>query len=581
MSESTVTPENPIHAETGSSSDNKVSAEGATPEADSAAAEPAAAVAEAVEETVETAAATAEAATEATEAVAEAAEAVAETADVTVEAAAEAATETVEAAAESVEATTEAVAEAATETAEAAAETATEAVEAAAEAVAADAATETAEAPSATDEPTEAKADQPSAPLSAEAAAAVENEKKAEDRGAAAAAAEAKRQKDEAAQARHAAIVADLQTKMGDKEPISGKVIGWNKGGFHVAIDTLAAFCPVSQIEIGNPRSPKRYVDKTFEFMVIEIEKGGRRVVLSRAEALKLAREKKLEVVRDTVKQGKIFTGKVTSITDFGAFVNVGNGIEGLVHISEISRTRVEHPKEVLETGKEVQVKVIKVENGGERISLSMKRLEKDPWQEAVESFPPGTKIEGVIRRKTDFGLFVEVAPGLEGLVHTSRLPIGMTLGHEALEIDAPIECWVQEVEAKRRRMALSMREVATSNPWKGINERYPIGDVVKGTVERLADFGAFIQLEPGLTGLLPFSTLGSRVGNPKRQYHAGKEVAVRVLSIDTQRKRISLGTEQSQAEGTQADYKAYLDKQEDTGGFNPFAAAFAKLQND
>ena len=380
-----------------------------------------------------------------------------------------------------------------------------------------------------------------------------------------------------------AEAMAELEKALAEKLPVKGQVIGWNKGGYHVAIGKIAAFCPVSQIEIGNPRSPKQYLDKTFSFLVIEIQKGGRRVVLSRAEARKAERDQRAALVRELLKPGAEVEGKVSSLTTFGAFVDLGGGIEGLVHVSEISRQRVEHPKEVLKSGQKVKVSVLKIEKGGQRISLSIKRLEPDPWKGVAERHPGGSEFTGKILRQTDFGLFVEVEPGLEGLVHTSRLGFGQTLEHEDLQVGKEISGWVHEVESRRRRLSLSLREVVGGNPWKDVMDRYPVGDVVKGRVERLASFGVFIELEPGLTGLLPFAVLGGVVGNPRRQYHAGKEVAVRILSIDRQKKRISLGTEASKAEGNQQDYREYKKSVQRTessgGGMNAMAAAFAKLK--
>ncbi len=377
--------------------------------------------------------------------------------------------------------------------------------------------------------------------------------------------------------------IVDLEEALAKKKPIKGQVIGWNKGGYHVAIGKIAAFCPVSQIEIGNPRSPKRYLDKTFSFRIIEIQNGGRRVVLSRAAAIKDEREQKAALVRELLQPGVELEGKISSLTSFGAFVDLGGGIEGLVHVSEISRRRVEHPKEVLRSGQKVRVAVLKIEKSGQRISLSMKRLEPDPWKGVADRFPEGSQFTGKVLRQTDFGVFVEVEPGLEGLVHTSRLAIGSTLSDEALEVDKEVSGWIHEVEAKRRRLSLSLREVAGGNPWKGIHDRYPVGDVTKGTVERLASFGIFIMLEPGLTGLLPFSVLGTAGGNPRRKYHVGKEVSVRVLSIDREKRRISLGTESSKAEGNEQDYREYVKSERksssDSGGLNAMAAAFAKLK--
>ncbi|MEL7061478.1 MAG: S1 RNA-binding domain-containing protein [Acidobacteriota bacterium] len=386
-----------------------------------------------------------------------------------------------------------------------------------------------------------------------------------------------------AADAEHAAEIARLREAMTAKVEVQGKIIGWNKGGYHVAIGKVAAFCPLSQIELGNPRSPKRYVDQSFSFHILEIQGDGRRVVVSRAAALRKQRAEETARIRSELEKDAILKGRVSSITDFGAFVNLGGGVEGLVHVSEISRQRVEHAKDVLNVGQEVEVKVLKIEKGGKRISLSMKRLEPDPWKGVAERFPPGSEFTGKIARRAEFGAFIEVEPGLEGLVHTSRLPIGKKLEDEAFADGAEVQGWVQEVDRRRQRLSLSLRPVATGNPWKGVAERYPEGDVVEGRVERVADFGAFIELEPGLTGLLPFSMLAGS-GNPKRQYQAGREVKVKVLAIDKDRKRISLGTEQSTAEGNQQDYREYVKAQRDepkaSSGMSTLAAAFERARS-
>lgn len=369
-----------------------------------------------------------------------------------------------------------------------------------------------------------------------------------------------------------------LVAAMEAKNPIEGKVIGWNKGGYHVAIGKIAAFCPVSQMEIGNPRSPKKYLDKPFMFHVMEIQQNGRRVVVSRQGVIRKEREAAAAKVRENVKVGAELQGRVSSITDFGAFVDLGGGVEGLVHVSELSRRRVEHAKELVKVGETVKVAVLKVEKNGKRISLSMKKLEQDPWDALPDTLQPGSEFEGKVMRKSDFGLFIEVLPGVEGLAHTSRLAIGTNLADAAYEPGSPVKGWVQEVDKKRRRLSLSLREIATTNPWKGISDRYPEGQMVQGKVEKLTNFGVFIELEPGLTGLLAFAQLNGP-GNPKRAYQVGREVSVRVLSVDRDKKRISLGTENSRAEGGQSDYRDYVRQQRESSGMGALAAALAKAR--
>ncbi len=360
---------------------------------------------------------------------------------------------------------------------------------------------------------------------------------------------------------------------------IEGKVIGWNRGGFHVALEGgITAFCPNSEMELGRPRAPESYVDRSLSFRVIKVQRRGRRVVLSRQAILKEEREK---LLRETLLPGAVLTGRVTSLTDFGAFVDLG-GAEGLVHVSELSRRRVGHPKNAVELGQEVQVKVLKVEQDGERISLSMKALEPDPWRGVAERYPAGSQFNGKIVRKTEFGLFVELEPDIDGLVHLSRLPHGASIEDPSLAVGEPVTGWVQEVDSRRQRVSLSLREVITTDPWKGIDERLPEGAVVEGTVESTAPFGVFINLAPGLTGLLPSSEMGAPRGtNPARLYPSGHKVKVVVASIDKRRKRISLAREGSQVEGSKADYQAYKKKAQETSrsSMSAMAAAFEKLR--
>lgn len=370
-----------------------------------------------------------------------------------------------------------------------------------------------------------------------------------------------------------------LVAAMEGKNPIEGKVIGWNKGGYHVAIGKIAAFCPVSQMEIGNPRSPKKYLDKPFMFHVMEIQQNGRRVVVSRQGVIRKEREAAAAKVRENVKVGAELQGRVSSITDFGAFVDLGGGVEGLVHVSELSRRRVEHAKELVQVGQTVKVAVLKVEKNGKRISLSMKKLEADPWDILPETLQPGSEFEGKVMRKSEFGLFIEVLPGVEGLAHTSRLQLGTTLADAVYEPGSPVKGWVQEVDKKRRRLSLSLRELGSANPWKGIGDRYPEGQMVTGKVEKLTNFGVFIELEPGLTGLLAFAQL-TGAGNPKRQFQVGRDVNVRILSVDRDKKRISLGTEASKAEGGQSDFRDYVRQQRESSGMGALAAALAKARS-
>ena len=270
---------------------------------------------------------------------------------------------------------------------------------------------------------------------------------------------------------------AELRAAAEAKIPVAGKVSARNKGGFDVLIGGahgLRAFCPVSQIDLGrhDEAGLAAFVGKNFDFRVLEYSEDGRRVVVSRVALLKEDNEAKAAETREKILLGAVMTGRVRSLTDFGAFVDLG-GVDGLVHVTEISRRRVAHPKDVLAVGQEVTVKVTKLAGEGKRISLSMKELEADPWASLAERFAPGASFTGTVARHADFGLFVEVEPGVDGLVHVSALPPGVAVKDPQVAVGQSVQGWIKEVDPTQRRLSLSLREVATSDPWDGIQERY------------------------------------------------------------------------------------------------------------
>ena len=367
-------------------------------------------------------------------------------------------------------------------------------------------------------------------------------------------------------------------------KPIQGKVFGWNQGGYHVLIDGLLAFCPRSEIDLGNPKAPKKYIEKTYPFQVIEHRPQGNRFIVSRSKILEEERTKKQAAVKEKLAQGAVLEGRVTSLTGFGAFVDLGGGIEGMVHVSELSHRNVDQPKDLLKKGQKVQVKVLKIEQDGDRISLSMKALEANPWKEFAEKYPRGAEFTGKITGKTDFGVFVEVEPGMEGLVHVSALPPGASLEDETFTEGKEISGWVKDTEVKRKRISLSLKPVPTSDPWKDVTAKYPEGDSVTGTVEEIAPFGIFINLEPGLTGLLPNSEMNLPRGtHPGRVYAPGTEVKLQIARVEAKRKRITLVPEGSKIEGSRTDFKEYKQKAKESfsGGMPTLAAAFEKLKKE
>jgi small subunit ribosomal protein S1 len=361
--------------------------------------------------------------------------------------------------------------------------------------------------------------------------------------------------------------------------PVAGKVIGWNQGGFHVAVDGITSFCPRSSMELGAPREPAQYLDQIFHFRVLRVEEKGHRLILSRAAALREERRHQAEETRAKLTVGLEVEGRVVALTDFGAFVDLG-GVEGLIHVSELRHGRVSKPSEVLTMGQEVRARVIKLGTGSDRVSLSIKALEPDPWQEAAAKFTAGAKFSGKVLRKTEFGWFVELAPGVEGLLHPSQLAPGMKPEDPALAPGATIEGWVRELDLGRKRVSLALRETPTGDPWHGVEGRYPEGKVVEGVVEKIQPFGAFVTLEPGLTGLLPASEMGMpRGASIGKAYPVGKKVSLQVAQVDARRKRISLTLEGKTLEGSRADYQAYVKKNRRDSGLSALAAAFERLK--
>ena len=377
--------------------------------------------------------------------------------------------------------------------------------------------------------------------------------------------------------ARGKASLDQLRAMFENRVPVEGKVSARNKGGFDVNISGLRAFCPLSQIALGKIDNPDQFVGQAYEFRVTELSDDGRRIVVSRAALLKEAAAARADETRKAIVPGAELTGTIKTTTPFGAFVDLG-GIDGLLHVSEMSRRRVNNPNEVVAVGQQVRVKVIKVENGGKRISLSMKDQEPDPWSDVADRYPAGAQFTGRIVRSTDFGLFVEIEPGVDGLVHFSQLPFGVKQGDPSIAIGTTVTGWVREVDPSKKRLSLSLREIAVSDPWETAQQKYPIGKVIEGVVDHGAAPGIFVQIEPGLTGLIPSSEISVAPGaDPSRAYEPGEKVVVRVMSVDPQRKRISLSVDAAKAAAEREEYVKFMDERDGGEGESAMALAFRR----
>ncbi len=361
--------------------------------------------------------------------------------------------------------------------------------------------------------------------------------------------------------------------------PVEGKITGRNKGGYDVSIAGIRAFCPMSQIDLSFPRNVDAYLGKTYLFRITELSDDLSTMVVSRAAVLKEEREQAEAAAWQKIAEGAVLEGEVKSIRDFGVFVDLG-GVDGMVHISELSHRVGVRPSQVVKQGQRVTVKVIEADREKKRIALSLKALETDPWAEAKERFQPGTAFSGTVARKTEFGIFVELMPGVDGLVHVSQLPPGQKLDDEAFAPGAPINGWVKECDVKRRRISLTLRELATSDPWVDAAARYPTGTLVEGVVERTAAFGVFVALEPGLTGLIPASeTDVPRGGDLAARFAPGSKVSAAVLSVDPERKRISLSVKKGKESKAAKEFRKWAEERqgERRQEMTAFGAALAK----
>ena len=354
-----------------------------------------------------------------------------------------------------------------------------------------------------------------------------------------------------------------LRGAYANKIPVEGKVVGRNKGGYDISIAGLRAFCPMSQIELSFPRNVDAYLGKSYLFLITEMVDGLDTMVVSRSQVLREERDQASSQAWASVAAGAVIEGTVKSIRDFGVFVDVG-GVDGMVHLSELSHRHGARPSALVKVGDTVRVKVLEADREKGRISLSMKALEPDPWSSVPGRFPAGARFEGTIARKTDFGAFVELEPGIDGLIHVSQLRPGTTLAGAELEVGATVQGWIRECDPDRRRISLTMREMATSDPWSDAATRYPVGALVEGVVERVAAFGAFVEVEPGLTALIPASETEVPKGTDlATAFTPGGKVSATVLSIDTERKRLSLSVKKAKEGKATRDFRNWNEQKQ------------------
>jgi small subunit ribosomal protein S1 len=339
-----------------------------------------------------------------------------------------------------------------------------------------------------------------------------------------------------------------IEKHANDKTPMMGTVVSRVKGGLTVDIG-LKAFLPGSQLEIRPVRNLDGYLGQQIEVRVIKLNKKRGNVVVSRKEILEEEQNAKRSTTLEHLGEGAILTGTVKNLTDYGAFVDLG-GIDGLLHITDMSWGRLTHPRDLVNVGDEIQVKVLKFDKDKQRVSLGFKQLTPDPWLDASERYPVGAHVHGRILSVTDYGAFVELEQGIEGLVHLSEMTWSKRLKHPSKLVKPgdEVDTVVLSVNPADRRISLGMKQLM-ENPWENLTERYPAGTVVEGRVRNLTDFGAFIEIEDGIDGLVHVSNLSwtKRVKHPSEIVKKGEKVKAVVLGVEPQNRRLSLGIKQLQ----------------------------------
>lgn len=339
----------------------------------------------------------------------------------------------------------------------------------------------------------------------------------------------------------------NLEKALETGELVTGTVTGKVKGGLTVMTNGIRAFLPGSLVDTRPVKDTTPYEGKTMEFKVIKLDCKRNNVVLSRRAVVEASMGEERAKLLETLKEGAIVKGIVKNITDYGAFVDLG-GIDGLLHITDLAWRRVRHPSEVLEQGQEITAKVLKFDQEKNRVSLGIKQLGEDPWIGIARRYPQGTRLFGKVTNITDYGAFVEIEAGIEGLVHVSEMDwTNKNVDpKKVVQLGEEVEVMVLEIDEERRRISLGMKQ-CKPNPWEEFAATHQKGDTVKGQIKSITDFGVFIGLEGGIDGLVHLSDLSwTEPGEEAvRKYKKGEELEAVVLSIDVERERISLGVKQ------------------------------------
>ncbi len=353
---------------------------------------------------------------------------------------------------------------------------------------------------------------------------------------------------------REGAVLAAAWETLEEGHIVEGRVTGHNKGGLELTINGIRAFMPISQIEMYRVEDLAPYVDKRLRAQVTEVDVAEQNVIVSRRALLEIEEAANREKAWETLAEGQVVTGTVRNIMPYGAFVTLGNGIDGLLHVGDMAYHRVEDPKTIVKEGQEVKVKVLKIDKETRKISLGLKQTLTDPWTGIEGKYRADAVVSGRITRLADFGAFFELEPGVEGLIPISEMSFERRIKHpsEVVKENDNVKVRVMSVDPEKKRISLSLKRVG-DDPWTGASVRWAEGALVTGVVRRIAEFGAFIEITPGVEGLVHISEISAtRIRAVSDELKEGQAVQAKVLSVDEAARRISLSIKQVQ---TMAEY--------------------------
>jgi small subunit ribosomal protein S1 len=340
---------------------------------------------------------------------------------------------------------------------------------------------------------------------------------------------------------------------------VSGRVTGRIKGGLSVDVG-VPAFMPGSQIDVRPIHNLDSFLEQDIPVKIVKLNRRRGNVVVSRKMAVEEEQQSRKSAALQVLAEGSIVTGVVKNLTEYGAFIDLG-GVDGLLHVSDMSYGRVNHPSEIVSAGDEITVRVLKFDRDKERISLGLKQMIPDPWDSIQERYPGGSKVIGRVVSVTDYGAFVELEPGVEGLIHISEMTWSRRMKHPSKVVKAgdQVEAVVLDVKPRERRVSLGIKQLE-ADPWTTVADRYAIGSVVEGRVRKLTDFGAFIEIEEGIDGLVHISDLSwtKRVKHPSEVVKKGQLVQAVILNIDAPNRRLSLGVKQLQPDAWESFFRAH-----------------------